>query len=90
MLIGDVGLCLSYCWTSKPFFIPLYSMKKYILVFIIALFGAAGSVAQTTGEDFDPARHSTFTTDRADGRFLSSRGISHRMMTGRPPRHGQL
>ncbi len=86
MLIGDVGLCLSYCWTSNPFFIPLYSMKKYILVFIIALFGASGSVAQTTGEDFDPARHSTFTTDRADGRFLSSRGISHRMMTGRPPR----
>lgn len=29
---------------------------------------------------FDPSAHSTFTTDRADGRFVSSRAIAHQLM----------
>lgn len=35
---------------------------------------------------FDPEQHTTFTTDRPDGRYVSSRAIAHKMMQKRPPR----
>lgn len=34
----------------------------------------------TAQHPFDPSAHSTFTTDRADGRFVSSRAIAHQLM----------
>ena len=42
--------------------------------------------AQTDDKTIDPKEHATFTTDRADGRFVSSRGIAHNLMANRPPR----
>lgn len=61
-------------------------MKNLIITLVAAATIATGAAARTAGEDFDPAQHSTFTTDREDGRYVSSRAIAHRMMTARPPR----
>lgn len=61
-------------------------MQNLIITLVTAAMIASGAMAQTGDEKFDPAQHSTFTTDRADGRYVSSRGIAHWMMTGRPPR----
>ncbi|MBD5373945.1 MAG: hypothetical protein HDR77_00490, partial [Bacteroides sp.] len=61
-------------------------MKNLIITLVVAATIATGAAARTAGEDFDPAQHSTFTTDREDGRYVSSRAIAHRMMTARPPR----
>lgn len=44
-----------------------------------------GSSAQQTS-DFDPQSHSTFTTDRSDGKYVSSRAIAHNLMVANPPR----
>lgn len=35
---------------------------------------------------WDPARHSTFTTSRPDGHYVSSRAIAHQLMKNSPPR----
>ncbi len=38
-----------------------------------------------TAQDFAPGEHSQFTTDRADGRYTSSRAIAHRLMLNHEP-----
>lgn len=55
-------------------------MKKMILYFLLTLSWAVS--AQNT---FDPAVHSTFQTARADGRFVSSRAVAHRLMNNDLP-----
>lgn len=55
---------------------------KRILYLLAALLAWASSNAR----DFDPAANALFTTSRPDGRFISSRGIAHKLMLDNPPR----
>lgn len=48
--------------------------------------GVVLAFAQTASDSFDPSKYSTFTTDRPDGRFVSSRAVVHRLMQSQPPR----
>lgn len=57
-------------------------MKLHIITTILLTTVAA----VTANAQFVPEEHSTFTTDRADGRYVSSRAIAHRLMTSLPPR----
>ncbi len=60
-------------------------MRKTIVALLVtAVLGGAVATAQN---DFDPKQHSTFTTDRADGRYVSSRAIAHKMMERAEPRY---
>lgn len=59
---------------------------KKILILILALAAASCAFAQEAPGGFDPKQHSTFSTDRPDGRYLSSRAVAHRLMLSRPPR----
>lgn len=59
-------------------------MKKIIATLFVTLSQAA-AFTQTTDGGFDPAADSTFTTDRADGRYVSSRAIAHQLMKDAPP-----
>lgn len=55
-------------------------MKKILLAVLIA------GASLTGFAQFNPEQHTTFTTDRPDGRYVSSRAIAHKMMQNRPPR----
>lgn len=56
------------------------------LISLFALLGITMVSAQSVDKVIDPTQHSTFTTDRADGRYVSSRAIAHRLMKSQPPR----
>ncbi len=53
------------------------------LIIILALTAVAYGFAQDASGGFDPLQHSTFSTDRPDGRYLSSRAVAHRLMQSR-------
>lgn len=55
-------------------------MKKHLLSFWLWI-----SAAASAQHAFDPAAHSTFETDRADGRFTASRAIVQRWMQQEEP-----
>lgn len=59
-------------------------LLKSLLLASVAVFASLGSIAQETA--FSPAEHSTFTTSRPDGRYVSSRAIVHNLMKNNPPR----
>lgn len=50
-------------------------MKKTVICLLLSI--ACGLSAQ---EDFNPKDHAVFRTDRADGRYVSSRAVAHRLM----------
>lgn len=66
----------------ESFFIP---MTK-ILLTLFVLLGVALASAHSVANDFDPSHHATFSTDRPDGRYVSSRAVAHRLMISQPPR----
>lgn len=55
-------------------------MKKRLLILFLVI--CAPCYAQ---HPFDPAAHATFETTRADGRFTSSRAVSHALMQQEEP-----
>ncbi len=61
-------------------------MKHHLTALAFALATLCTMSAQTDKPPFNPDEHTTFTTDRADGRYVSSRAIAHKMMQNRPPR----
>lgn len=63
----------------------IQEMKK-VIFFILALTAVAYGFARDASGGFDPSQHSTFSTDRPDGRYLSSRAVAHRLMQSRTPR----
>lgn len=62
----------------------MHMITRMAAAAVIAAGSFHGLMAQQAA--FDPSQHSTFTTDRADGRFLSSRAIAHKLMENNPPR----
>lgn len=63
----------------------MLAMNKALII-ILALTAVAYAFAQDASGVFDPKQHSTFSTDRPDGRYLSSRAVAHRLMQSRTPR----
>ena len=59
-----------------------------ILLSAFTLLSVALTPVRSVAIDFDPSEHATFTTDRPDGRYVSSRAIAHRLMNSQPPRLG--
>lgn len=57
-----------------------------IFISLFVLLGTIVAGAQNGANGIDPSQHSTFTTDREDGRYVSSRAIAHRLMKSQPPR----
>lgn len=53
---------------------------------IITALSAAAIMTAAAQTDFKPEEHSTFTTDRPDGRYTSSRAIAPQLMASKPPR----
>lgn len=56
-------------------------MNRFITTLLLSFAATVALHAQ-----FVPQEHSTFTTDRPDGRFVSSRAIAHELMKSMPPR----
>lgn len=52
----------------------------------LALISTTVFTGLCVGNPFDPKDHATFATDRADGRYKSSRAIAHNLMKNYPPR----
>ena len=61
-------------------------MKSFLTFFAAAIVASASFLIHAQDTTFSPAEHSTFTTSRPDGRFLSSRAIVHNLMKNNPPR----
>lgn len=67
-------------------------MKKSIYVLSILIWiGISGLshtvVAQDASVKFNPKAHGVIQTDRSDGRYLSSRGVTHALLRNLKPKH---
>lgn len=60
-------------------------MKKGLFICIICLIPLGWAVAQEAATKFDPKAHGPITTHRSDGRYLSSRGVTHAMLKNLKP-----
>ena len=61
-------------------------MKNLLCTALLCLGMVLSSVNVRGQATFDPAEHTTFTTDRPDGRYVGSRAIAHKLMENREPR----
>ena len=61
-------------------------MKSFLSFIAATIVASASFLIHAQDTTFSPAEHSTFTTSRPDGRFLSSRAIVHNLMKNNPPR----
>lgn len=62
-------------------------MKKIIYILLAYLLPASLLIAQQPPVPFDPAAHGSITTDRPDGRYLSSRGVTHAILKNLKPKY---
>ena len=68
-------------------------MRRALVVVAVSLcaFGAAADGPAATagqpanGKKFDPSRHAVISTDRADGRYVATRGVVQEMLRKTPP-----
>ena len=58
-------------------------MKKYSVFCALALVVSASAVAQNA---YDPQEHAVVTTDRSDGRYVSTYGVLHSMLKRTEPK----
>lgn len=61
-------------------------MKNWLFILIIiGLWPLGQAFAQSAAPKFDPKQHGPITTGRRDGRYLSSRGVTHAMLKNLKP-----
>ena len=60
-------------------------MKKGLFICMLCLIPLGWAVAQGAATKFDPKAHGPITTHRSDGRYLSSRGVTHAMLKNLKP-----
>lgn len=60
--------------------------SKWIIAAIISCM-ALGSFAQSPVDTIDPRKYAKITTERADGRYVSSRGVVHAMLKRTVPQY---
>ena len=56
-----------------------------LLVFTVLILISVVTFGQQRRQGFDPAANSTFTTERTDKRYVSSRAIAHRLLKNDEP-----
>lgn len=73
------------CKFHTAFINKFVHMKKLLYIIVLCVLPVCMALAQRTAEKFDPKAHGPITTDRPDGRYISSRGVTHAMLKNLKP-----